>query len=266
MSIECMAWVLEQQGLEPVDKLVLLGIANHADRDGGNAWPSLATLALYVGRGDQTVRRSIRELQKRGLLDVVVQGGQGSHGGYRSNLYRVIMHRAITCDTPDVERPITLDREGLSPVIHQGYQGSDRRTIQEPSKNLSSSHIDVMFNKFWLEYPRKVGKIDAERQFKKVMKAKDAPTLTMLLDAVALLVAENREMQFIPHPRTWLAQGRWMDQVTHQEQEKVIPVVKPFCGACRSGWISQIEDGVERWGRCVCQQESAGQKAFSQNA
>lgn len=265
MSIECMAWALEQQGLEPVDKLVLLGIANHADRDGGNAWPSLATLALYVGRGDQTVRRSIRELQKRGLLDVTVQGGgTAKHGGYRSNLYRVIMHRDITGDIPTDGRPITHDRDGVSQVTGQGYQGSDRRTIHEPSMNHSSSDIELMFNKFWLAYPRKVGKVEAQRQFVKVMKMKAAPTLTMLLDAVALLVAEKREMQFIPHPRTWLSHGRWMDQ-TQEQEVKVIREERPLCGNCQNGWVSQIEDGVERWGKCKCQRKSAGQEPILQD-
>jgi hypothetical protein len=254
MSIECMAWALEQQGLEPVDKLVLLGIANHADRDGGNAWPSLTTLALYVGRGDQTVRRSIRELQKRGLVTVTVQGGSSKHGGYRSNLYQVNMGRAITCDIPEDDRAITHDQVGLSPVIDQGYQGRDRRTIQEPSKNHSSSDIELMFNKFWLSYPRKVGKIEAQRQFTKVMKSSGAPTLTMVLDAVALLVAEKREMQFIPHPRTWLSHGRWLDQTTPERDEPAVQVVqKQFCGSCRSGWVLVVEDGVERASRCKCQ-------------
>jgi len=203
MSIECMAWALEQQNLEPVDKLVLLGIANHADRDGGNAFPSLKTLAMYVGRSDQTVRRSIRELEKRGLVVVELHGGGTfKHGGYRSNLYRVIMHR-----------PITHDRVDLSPMTGTPYHGCDSRTVPEPSMNqYPSNELMTMFENWWAIYPRKVGKLEAQKQFTKIMRAPGAPTIQNLIDGTHALIAEKREQRFVPHPSTWLRQGRWDDE------------------------------------------------------
>jgi len=203
MSIECMAWALEQQNLEPVDKLVLLGIANHADRDGGNAWPSLKTLAMYVGRSDQTVRRSIRELEKRGLLVVELHGGGTfKHNGYRSNLYRVIMHR-----------PITHDRVDLSPMTGTPCHSLDSRTVHEPSMNqIPSNELMTQFENWWSIYPRKVGKVDAQKHFMRIMRAPGAPTIQNLVDGTHALIAEKREQKFVPHPSTWLRQGRWDDE------------------------------------------------------
>ena len=68
------------------------------------------------------------------------------------------------------------------------------------------------FEEFWKEYPKKVGKREANRAFKKVT----VPVET-LLEAIrqqkrsAMWTKENG--RFIPNPATWLNQGRWEDQV-----------------------------------------------------
>lgn len=69
------------------------------------------------------------------------------------------------------------------------------------------------FDKFWAAYPRKVGKEAARKAF---LKAR-VPVET-LLDAIeqqkrsAQWTRDNG--QFIPHPATWLNQGRWEDECT----------------------------------------------------
>lgn len=71
------------------------------------------------------------------------------------------------------------------------------------------------FDKFWEAYPVKVGKLKAMASFNKAMKA---TTLEVILAAVELAKKSdqwNREGgRFIPHPTTWLNQGRWDDQIT----------------------------------------------------
>ena len=49
MSIYCIAKCLHARTkLKARDKLVLLALCERADDDGGNAWPSVATLARYA--------------------------------------------------------------------------------------------------------------------------------------------------------------------------------------------------------------------------
>ena len=84
MAIEVMVWVLEQEGdLTTSEKFVLLGIANHARPDGSGAFPSLKTLSGYTLLSESTVQRSIKSLEKKGLLS------KDSGGGRRSNTYTV---------------------------------------------------------------------------------------------------------------------------------------------------------------------------------
>jgi len=73
VSIESVAACLNVQGLRPVTKLVLLGIANH-DGDGG-AWPAVQTLARYADVSERTVQRCLRELEQCGHITTIAQAG-----------------------------------------------------------------------------------------------------------------------------------------------------------------------------------------------
>ena len=86
MSIEAMVWVLDQTGVMTTnEKFVLLGIANHASRDGSNAFPSVDTLCGYTELSRSTVNRAIKSLQDKGVLYYSPGGGR------RSNTYTILM-------------------------------------------------------------------------------------------------------------------------------------------------------------------------------
>ena len=69
MSLEAMVWALTKAPVDdPVARLVLVGLANHAGPDGRGAWPRQATLAAYVGVSTRTVRTKLRALEAAGLI------------------------------------------------------------------------------------------------------------------------------------------------------------------------------------------------------
>jgi len=76
------------------------------------------------------------------------------------------------------------------------------------------------FDAFWDVYPRKVGKDAALKEWLK--HAPDAALTEAIIAAVnAQKFSPNWQKdggQFIPHPRTWLHQGRWQDEVEPQAQ------------------------------------------------
>lgn len=65
------------------------------------------------------------------------------------------------------------------------------------------------FDEFWRHYPRKVGKLAAAREWER-----KRPDLDAVLAALAWQVPQWTDPAFIPHPRTWLCQGRWLDERT----------------------------------------------------
>lgn len=56
--------------LPPVQKLVLLKMADCANDEGGNAFPSVARVAAECGVSDRTVQRTLRELEAAGYIAV----------------------------------------------------------------------------------------------------------------------------------------------------------------------------------------------------
>lgn len=86
MSVQAMAWVLECSRATGSDRLVLLAIANHASKEGGEAWPSIPLIAAEARVSERTVSRSLIRLAALGELEVVRGGGRGPNQ-YRPNLY-----------------------------------------------------------------------------------------------------------------------------------------------------------------------------------
>lgn len=74
----------------------------------------------------------------------------------------------------------------------------------ETEKNIYTSN----FESFWKDYPRKIGRLAALRAFKAALK-KDSFEAVMTGLAKAIF---SPDQKFIPHPATWLNQGRWMDE------------------------------------------------------
>jgi hypothetical protein len=68
------------------------------------------------------------------------------------------------------------------------------------------------FEQFWSVYPRKTGKLAAEKAYAKAIECLRATPEEIL--EVARRYAEERrgaDPKFTPHPATWLNQGRWSD-------------------------------------------------------
>ena len=64
-------------------KLVLLKLADCANDDGSNAYPSLETVARECGCDVRTVRRTVRNLEERGLLEVEAEATRYTPRRYR---------------------------------------------------------------------------------------------------------------------------------------------------------------------------------------
>jgi hypothetical protein len=78
------------------------------------------------------------------------------------------------------------------------------------------------FAEFWVAYPRKVGKDKAFAEWKK--RRPDRAMLDLMLAAIEVQKTSDQWMrdggQFIPHPSTWLHQGRWQDELDAAQTER----------------------------------------------
>lgn len=68
MSVEAMTWAFRQRGLDPLDKFVLVVLADGADEK-GLAMPSLRTIAKATAMMEAEVSESLKRLLEYGLIE-----------------------------------------------------------------------------------------------------------------------------------------------------------------------------------------------------
>ena len=95
----------------------------------------------------------------------------------------------------------------------------NKERVLSPSRScISINRAEELFQSFWSAYPRKVGKQAARRKFAAIMRKLDEAEASALLSRMLKAVnaqAQSEQwsdMAFIPHPTTWLNQGRWEDE------------------------------------------------------
>ena len=81
MSVRWMARVWDLEGLDSIDTLVMLALGDNASDDPGRdglCWPSLATIARKARCHENTARRRLQALAKRGYLRIEEKAGQSN--------------------------------------------------------------------------------------------------------------------------------------------------------------------------------------------
>lgn len=85
-----------------------------------------------------------------------------------------------------------------------------------------SLSTETNFEKFWKAYPKKIGKKAAEKSWSKIKSSTE--TLTLILNALEWQKKcdqwKRENGQYIPHPSTYLNQGRWMDENENKQSIK----------------------------------------------
>lgn len=73
------------------------------------------------------------------------------------------------------------------------------------------------FEEFWERYPRRVGKLDAQKAFRKALKI---ACLADILGGVDRYIQNKPEYADWAHPATWLNKGRWMDEPDRRQGDR----------------------------------------------
>lgn len=236
-----MVWALTKAPVaDPVARLVLVGLGNHADPDGRGARPAQATLARYVGVSTRTVRTKLRLLEDLGLVH---PGDQDMVAHLRADRRPVVFDLALDVVAERAEtasgRASTggnrrhNDRKSTTARPEDDDRTTGNGLPTEPSMNLSTepsmntpacaSAGDVLegdvldgdgidwFGSFWAAYPRKVGKGAAVRAFEKAAARVDP---SVIVDGARRLADDPNlpPAQYVPHPSTWLNRDGWDDE------------------------------------------------------
>jgi hypothetical protein len=187
----------------------LLSYASETDSTSGHFQITFKLLSLHFHQRFNLFSRAIETFQRVGLITI-------DDGGYititnwnkrqfkSDNTYeRVKKHREVTAKrNVSVTAPET-DTETDTPIVPKGTHYSDE------------------FLSFWKAYPNRKGKDAAWKSWKKCNGRR--PDIFRLLEIIETQKKSEQwkkdNGQFIPHPATWLNQGRWADETESPKQK-----------------------------------------------
>ncbi len=164
------------------------------------------TLAAEFGVGREQMQGVLRELSGFGYMALVKE--RKEDGTFFSRWY--------VYDEPEKEQPEHGKPAPEKPYAGEPVANNKNRLNKEPIQTPHTPKgADALFDTFWTAYPSKVGKDAAKKAF-----AKRKPTPELLSEMLKAIAEQKTSLawvkedgQFIPHPATWLNQGRWMDEV-----------------------------------------------------
>jgi len=79
------------------------------------------------------------------------------------------------------------------------------------------------FNLFWAQYPRKVGKLTAQRSWQKMPDDHKQKALEAIVEHRKYWTAKGTELDYIPHASTWLNNQRFFDEIVIEQKENKRP-------------------------------------------
>lgn len=252
MSVDVSGWVLRHSPTTGTDRLVLLVLADAADSDGTNAWPSLDTIAQRANVNRRTAQRSLRRLDDDGHIAIEsnVGGPVDARADRRPNRYTVLM-RGGARTAPSDETGRRTDRpagdHGAALATSRGGPDDTNGAAHGPpypslvpvQRHPSGKHTPGArtndpdddpdldgFDEFWSVCPRRVGKGAARKAYAKRIRAGvDPDELIGGMERYARWVEVTRtETRFVCHPSTWLNQEREKDELDfHPPRDRLSP-------------------------------------------
>lgn len=199
MSFQAMAWAAKRPCKNPINKLVLLMLANYADEN-NETWPSYSHLANLCECSERTAMRAVKALEEDGALTIEQRFSEG--GKQTSNRFVLHVSRGdkndrvgVTKTTPNTVRDIHIDNS---------LRGDKNSTPNDSQKYCQD------FEDWWTMYPRNDGsKKKAYELWQRVTK-KEIDVKTLNLATFKFMKASiGKDKKFLPHATTWLNQGRW---------------------------------------------------------
>lgn len=175
-------------------------------------------LSVITNTNIDVVRSAIKVFSQLGMMEVL------DDGTYYMSEVNKMMGSAVDNDNANRQRRFRERQKELA--LQERYdsvtKNNESKSIEidiekeiDNKKEINKEKSDT-FETFWKAYPKKVGKEKCFNWFKshKV----DSDLLKKMLDKIEEYKNTKQwsNPQYIPHPYTWLNQGRWDDEI---EQE-----------------------------------------------
>ncbi|KAA0914868.1 hypothetical protein FLO80_10875 [Aquicoccus porphyridii] len=220
----------------PVRKQIIMFLADKASDDGSGIWCSKGTVQRHTELGESTVKRTITEFLREGIL--VETGRRPCKNGY-TVIYRIVLgvvNGLETISEPDDEPEFstgsTADGVPHGPGTGSaldGVPGPERtpnhpKTIQKPPTRASAREAeDQDFEKAWSAYPedRRRNKDTCRQHFERAIE--DGTTAEEFINAVRAYATETEgyTRSKVCFSDNWFRESRWQRFVEEAREAQI---------------------------------------------
>ncbi len=204
-------------------KQIIMFLADKASDDGSGIWCSKGTIQRHTELGETTVKRTIRDFLKEGIL--VETGARGCKNGF-TVVYRIDLARIEALELtaePEIETGATVDPVQTGPgtgATVAGVPGPPRppnhpKTIHKPPSREREAAEDDEAEKILAAYPpdRLRGRAECLSRIREVLdEGVDAGDLAQAVKAYATESAGFTRSK-VCFSDNWFKSGRWRSHV-----------------------------------------------------
>lgn len=197
------------------DLLLMLILADSADRDTGACYPSVKTIARLMRSSERNVQLRLKALRDSGEIMVRYQKSP-----YGTNLY--VLNRSLLGGEAEFT-PYAQETQGVKPTSSPKSTGGVKRTSPKPlvrkeqkkkEKIQKEKSAVIDFSDWYTSYPRKVGRQRAVTAWESLTDEERALAVAAMPSHLAFYA--DKEPEYIPHPASWLNGKRWQDELPAQ--------------------------------------------------
>jgi pyocin large subunit-like protein len=147
VSFDALAWAAKAKGIRPAEKLVLLGLAECASRDGGLAFPSIAALIEFSGLNRKTVIGALSALVERRLI---AETGDTVGKTAQIKVYRLIMEAVPKAELLDSAENGTLSAKQSqkrdTEQVREPVTSEDKSSSENGEDDFAARHVFEFWN------------------------------------------------------------------------------------------------------------------------
>jgi hypothetical protein len=147
---------------------------------------------------------------------------------------------------------------GKSQTDQQQYNNNNINNVNK--ETIEQYTGDSWFDEFWNSYPKKVGKQDAVKAWKKIKP--DAPLMGKIISGLNAWKDSEQwnkaDGQYIPYPATWLNKRKWEDEVPKKKQDRVSQRVLPAADFEQRDYSDVPDDDMARLAAEMAQAKKEG--------
>lgn len=194
--------------LEPIEKLLFLYFLTNAHSNICGVYElPIRTMVFDTGIPEETVRNVLARFSVDGKVEYI-------DGWVIVKNFLKHQQKASTKVITGIENALKEIPESIRVRIPY-----DTQSHSDSDSNLNSNS-NALFDQFWDKYPKKIGKADALRAFKKIKP--DEELTSRIISSIESHMKtdqwKDNEGRYIPYPATFLNRAQWEDEIAPKKK------------------------------------------------